>query len=207
MERERQTLDLLLVTKMRPISIIIGKMVAGLSIVLLMIVSSLPVFAIVFYFGGISIGTFLKMTVFMIVTACMAGAVSILLSTIIKKSMISTVLVYLIFGVLCIGTLVGAFLYYGLLYSRYYALNITTPFELGILSKIFINILLSINPGVAFFSLIENEFGMNIVSDVISVGSNTILDNIWIFNIIFNIVVTGILLVLASKFINPLRKK
>ena len=42
-ERERQTLDLLLVTKMSSFSIVMGKLLASLAFILLLIVGTLPV--------------------------------------------------------------------------------------------------------------------------------------------------------------------
>ncbi len=54
-ERERQTLDMLLATKMKPWSIVLGKLESSLSSVLMLAVSSLPVLSIVFIFGGVGI--------------------------------------------------------------------------------------------------------------------------------------------------------
>ena len=53
-ERERQTLDMLLATKMKPWSIVLGKLESSLSSVLMLAVSSLPVLSIVFIFGGVA---------------------------------------------------------------------------------------------------------------------------------------------------------
>ncbi|NLM13312.1 MAG: hypothetical protein GX209_06165 [Epulopiscium sp.] len=53
-ERERQTLDLLLVTKLSPFSIIIGKLMASISQIILLILASIPIFSIIFVFGGVS---------------------------------------------------------------------------------------------------------------------------------------------------------
>jgi ABC-type transport system involved in multi-copper enzyme maturation permease subunit len=52
-ERERQTLDLLFVTRIRPFSIIWGKLLASMSFVVLLLVLSIPIFRLVFLFVGL----------------------------------------------------------------------------------------------------------------------------------------------------------
>jgi ABC-2 type transport system permease protein len=52
-ERERQTLDLLLCTNLAPQAIVIGKLLASMSHILILIIASLPMFSIVFLYGGI----------------------------------------------------------------------------------------------------------------------------------------------------------
>ena len=54
-ERERQTLDLMLTTSMSPTDIVLGKLLASLSTVLLLIVSSFPIIALVFIYGGVMV--------------------------------------------------------------------------------------------------------------------------------------------------------
>src|SRR5919202_528256 len=53
-ERQRQTLDLLLATRLSSPSIVLGKLVAGLAFDVLLILCSLPLFSLVFLFGGVS---------------------------------------------------------------------------------------------------------------------------------------------------------
>ena len=54
-ERERQTLDLMLSTKMTPMQIVMGKLMASMSTMALLIVSSFPILALVFVYGGVTI--------------------------------------------------------------------------------------------------------------------------------------------------------
>jgi len=54
-ERERQTIDLLFVTPLAPFSIIWGKLLASMSFVVLLLVLSVPIFSLVFLFGGIEL--------------------------------------------------------------------------------------------------------------------------------------------------------
>ena len=57
-ERERRTLNLLLTTQMTAGDVVIGKLAANLSTILLLIVSSFPILALVFIYGGITIRRF-----------------------------------------------------------------------------------------------------------------------------------------------------
>ena len=58
-ERERQTLDLMLTTRMSAGQIVGGKLLSALSTLLLLILSSFPAVAMVFVYGGITCRCFL----------------------------------------------------------------------------------------------------------------------------------------------------
>ena len=111
-ERERQTLDLLLVTKMSPLSIVLGKLASSLMYVMLLVVATLPIFAIAFYFGAVSVVQVAEVFAFVLVTACMVGSVSVFFSCLFKRTIVSIVLMYLVIGFLCFGTLVLLAFYY-----------------------------------------------------------------------------------------------
>lgn len=76
-ERERGTLDILLSTKMSPLSIILGKLLASLSKVVLLIIASTPVFAITLSLGGVSIVNIIQMILLYIMTAIFCGSVGL----------------------------------------------------------------------------------------------------------------------------------
>src|SRR5882724_5312014 len=73
-EKERQTLDLLLCTRVRPSSIVIGKLVASLLFALLLLVASIPVFSVVFLFGGVELSQVIGVAAVLGVTALAIGA-------------------------------------------------------------------------------------------------------------------------------------
>lgn len=202
-ERERQTLDLLLVTRMSAFSIVIGKLLASLSQLLLLLVASLPVFAVVFYFGGVTLSSFLAAIGFMLLTACMAGAVSLFLSCLFKRTIISVLLVYIFFGILGIGTIIFTFFYQMLYYQTYQA-------EPNLWVSI---IVMAFNPGVGFLSVLVEQTGVSMAS-VLSLGYGVLTDNqIWVLehfyivSMIVQIVMIGFFLWLATKFIYPVRKR
>jgi ABC-type transport system involved in multi-copper enzyme maturation permease subunit len=93
-ERERQTLDVLLVSSMTPFAIVWGKLVASVAFILLLITVALPVFATVFLFGGIDLEQFLISQLLTVTTALALGAVSLFLSAFLRRTLAATVVAY-----------------------------------------------------------------------------------------------------------------
>jgi len=119
-ERERQTFDVLLVSRITAGGIVIGKLVSSVSFMLLLILSALPLFAAVFLFGGIDFEQFMVTQVLTVTTAVSIGAVSLLLSAAFRRTLASTVVSYGVAFAGMIGTLVA-----GELFSL--ALTLRTP--------------------------------------------------------------------------------
>ncbi|WP_347552101.1 ABC transporter permease subunit [Pseudalkalibacillus hwajinpoensis] len=93
-ERERQTLNMLLTTKQSSTSIILGKLLSSTSFLLLIIVASLPLYSIVFLFGGISPGTLLATFGLYLVTIFTLGSLGVMFSTLIRKTIVSMITTY-----------------------------------------------------------------------------------------------------------------
>ena len=93
-ERERQTLDVLMVSSMTPWAIIWGKLVASVAFILLLITAALPVFGTVFFLGGIDFEQFLISQLVTVTTALSIGAVSLFLSVLFQRTLASTVVAY-----------------------------------------------------------------------------------------------------------------
>lgn len=202
-ERERQTLDLLIVTRMSPFSIVFGKLLSSIGLIMLMIIAAMPVYAVLFYFGGVSILYLFGMTVFMLVTACMVGSMGIFFSAIYKKTMVSMVLVYLIIGILVVGTLVG-YLSYSNIYIQAYK-QIYDYISLPAVYGFFF-----LNPAAGFFSTVDAQLGTNFFDEItmtywIGNGLNLPVE-MWIVNMVSDILVSGLFLKLASLKINPAKK-
>lgn len=105
-ERERQTLAILLTTNLSPTSIIVSKLVAALSFMGLLVIASLPLYAIVVLFGGVSPIQLLQIFIFYAVTMFFLGSLGVLYSTLLKRTGIATVLAYSTVAVIVIGTMV-----------------------------------------------------------------------------------------------------
>lgn len=103
-ERERQTLELMLTTKMKPFDIIIGKVAASFSTIALLIVSSFPVIALVFIYGGVTISNVVTLLLCYITTALLTGSLGILCSTLFRRSTFATAATYSVVIFLLGGT-------------------------------------------------------------------------------------------------------
>ena len=120
-ERERQTLDLLFVTPLAPFSIIWGKLLASMSFVLLLIILSVPIFSLVFLFGGIELDQVVAAFALTGVTAMTLGFIGVAFSTIFKRTLAATVASYGAAFVLLLGS-PG----FGLLFPTEYGVNAQT---------------------------------------------------------------------------------
>lgn len=104
-ERERQTLNLLLTTRMTPADIVLGKLMSCLSTVFLLVVSSFPILALVFVYGGVTGRDILLLLVSFGSTALLAGSIGICCSSVFKRTTIATAVSYCTLAVLVLGTM------------------------------------------------------------------------------------------------------
>ena len=95
-EKERQTYDLLLSSQLSSFTLAGGKLLAGLMNVLVLIAATIPLFSLVFFFGGVSPRQFGAMLVIFCVTVFLVGTTSLFLSTILRRPAISTAIAYVI---------------------------------------------------------------------------------------------------------------
>lgn len=199
-ERERQTLDLLLITKMSSRSIVIGKLMSSLIIVLLMITASMPVYAIIFYYGGVSLYGFIITILFSISNTMFIGSTAILFSSLFKKTIISIVLTYLVIFVLSFGLISVCTILYTIVEYKF---NIKLP-------EIFYLIFLGSSPIIGFTSIIDNQLGTNVSWEIITSFSgnynkDTSFIYVWHIHILINFVLTFIFINLAAMKINPVK--
>jgi ABC-2 type transport system permease protein len=101
-ERQRQTWDLLLVTRLSALGIVWGKLTAGLAFDLLLILASLPLFSLVFLFGGVAPDDVLNTYIVFLCTVLLLGVASLLISALTRRlavSMIASNILALFLGV------------------------------------------------------------------------------------------------------------
>ena len=104
-ERERQTIDLLFVTPIATFSIIWGKLLASMSFVVLLLILSVPIFSLVFLFGGIELDQVVYAFIVTGVTALTLGLVGLACSSLFRRTLVATVAAYAGAFVLMAGTL------------------------------------------------------------------------------------------------------
>ena len=100
LEREKQTLELLIATPISSLAIVLGKLLSALVYVFLLIAASIPLMAVVFVYGGVGPEDVLRGYVVLIATALGLGSFGLLCSSIVKRTTAATAIT--IFGVLAV---------------------------------------------------------------------------------------------------------
>lgn len=94
-EKERQTYDLLLCSRLSSFSLVAGKLAAGLSSALMLIAATIPLFSLVFFFGGIDPLQVVKDQVMFIVTAILVATFALFCSALFARPAVSTAITYM----------------------------------------------------------------------------------------------------------------
>lgn len=105
-ERERQTLDYLLISKLRPFDIICGKMAYALTAALVFILSSFPVNTIIVSTGAIPIKVHFQLLLLFLVTAIFSASIGMFFSVLKKRTIPALALTYIVLVVITFGTIV-----------------------------------------------------------------------------------------------------
>ncbi len=100
-EKERQTYDMLYDTLLRPDEIVLGKLVAGVGFVLILIVGSLPMMGTCFILGGVALGDVGKVYLVVVAAAVFFGLLGLYCSATFRSSYRSLILCYVFILILC----------------------------------------------------------------------------------------------------------
>jgi ABC-type transport system involved in multi-copper enzyme maturation permease subunit len=104
LEREKQTLDLLVTTPLSTLGMVIGKLISALSYVFLLIIASIPLASLVFVFGAVGPEDLVRGYLALFALAFGMGALGLFISALVKRTQTATVLTYVLVLVLSIGT-------------------------------------------------------------------------------------------------------
>ncbi|MDQ3492390.1 MAG: ABC transporter permease [Chloroflexota bacterium] len=104
MEREKQTLELLITTPLSTLGMVVGKLFSALAYLFLLVVASIPLMSIVFAFGGVGPEDLVRAYLLLFAVAFGVGAVGLFMSALIGRTQVATVLSYVIVLGLTIGT-------------------------------------------------------------------------------------------------------
>ncbi|MCT2534209.1 ABC transporter permease [Aquibacillus koreensis] len=105
-EREMQTLNILLTTQQSSTSIVLSKLFSSLAFLVLMLFASLPLYSIVFLYGGVSPSMVVITFGFQLLSMFTIGSLGVMFSTIIRKTMIATITTYAMMLFFLVGTLI-----------------------------------------------------------------------------------------------------
>ena len=107
-ERDRQTLVPLQVTLLRPSSIVIGKLLAALSFLVLLLVATVPLMAMALLLGGVTVGMIVKAVAMIALTGVVLGALSLACSALFRRVQAATVAAYAVTLALLLGTFIAS---------------------------------------------------------------------------------------------------
>jgi ABC-type transport system involved in multi-copper enzyme maturation permease subunit len=102
-ERERKTLDLLLIAQASPLGVILGKWMGSVFYVLYLLAASLPAFALVYLFGGVPLRHLGLVLLVAAVTALTYSALGLLLSAMFKRTGVASLVAYVLVFLLVFG--------------------------------------------------------------------------------------------------------
>lgn len=145
-EREKQTLNILLTTSQSSMQIILGKLSSSIAFLILLLVAGLPIYSLVFLFGGISPGQLGLIFLFFFLTMITVGSIGVMFSTITRKTIVSMIATY---GTMIFLAGVTAFFFIITVQVNMMGSGMTAnPSPLG-------HFWASINPGILIFTLLN----------------------------------------------------
>jgi ABC-2 type transport system permease protein len=199
-EREKQTLSMLLTTQQSSTTIILSKLLSSLSFMALIVIATLPVYSIVFLFGGISPSQLISLFLFYLFIMLLLGSLGIMFSTIFKRTMISIIVTYSvgIFIFLITGLL---YLFLISMWQRNYAGAVSPP------SFSWVGFILGLNPAGAMLSLFQPDFSKSIFYMQGSSINKEAPIQLWVeFVLAYSIVIIGALWI-SIRSIRPVRRR
>jgi ABC-type transport system involved in multi-copper enzyme maturation permease subunit len=102
-ERERQTFDLLAVTPISSLSIVLGKLISGLSYLALIVGASIPLACLAFIFGGVGPEDLVRGYLVVAVTGIGLGSMGVWCSAALKRTQAATVSAFVVTALLVVG--------------------------------------------------------------------------------------------------------
>ncbi|MCB1041165.1 MAG: ABC transporter permease, partial [Acidimicrobiales bacterium] len=102
-EKERKTYEMLLASPLRPGAIVLGKMIASLTHLGMLIIASLPIIVLCLPLGGVSVYEVLAAYLGLIMSVILFGAIGVFCSSYFKRTSSSLVVSYLVILPLVMG--------------------------------------------------------------------------------------------------------
>lgn len=188
-ERERQTLNVLLTTKLSSWGIVHSKMLSSISFMVLLVLATLPLYSIVFLYGGISPWQVLGVFGFYMVTIFLFASVGMACSTHFKRTGVSTITAYGIVLFLAGGTGLLALFIYELVNGPNVPIHVVPLIS---------QLLLDINPVAVL---------MKILAEDLMPFDKALWLPYWLIYLLFYAVVGALLLFWSTRKLNPAKHK
>ena len=216
-ERERQTLDLMLVTNTPTRKIVMGKIMVSLAHTMLLLVASMPVIGVVFFFGGIGFLDILKLVLFYVMISFFVASCGVFFSTLFKRNIVAIITTYIFLGLITFGP----FIVFGIvtvLKQQYTMLGFNPAYQdyvaalfpssvFGFTSFYFgdsgMNMYYGYSGGLGIFSSVAQEIDRQIA---IAPGIWKWMYP-WLVNGLFNILASVGLIFFSARILNPIHRK
>ncbi|MDO4438641.1 MAG: ABC transporter permease subunit [Eubacteriales bacterium] len=194
-ERQTKTMDLMLITLMKPMDIIGGKIISSLWSIVVMLISCIPAMMIPLLFGGVSTMKTILIMLSMIPMILLFLCIGIFASSIGSTSIRSTAIAYAITAFICIGTVVIAVL------SANFAGN----------GNNYLAYMLVFNPATTILSMLANAIGevsfLGKLFDALSLSPERAFLRFYpIVSILFQLMLSAIFVICTVLNITPKRK-
>jgi len=187
-EREKQTLNMLLMTTQSSWQIIFGKLTSSIAFLGLLLTAGLPIYSIVFLFGGVSPLQLVTIFFFYFVTMIAIGSIGIFFSTVTKRTIMSMIATY--GAMIFIGGFTAFFYFIGIVIDQSSMATMSSTYTPYSPITYF---WASINPGALMLTILSSDMGEALYS------TTGIRLPVWIPYLIFYVMLTVVMLLLSVK--------
>lgn len=145
-EREKQTLNLLLTTQQSSATIVLSKLVSSLSFMVLIVVSTLPIYSMMFLYGGVSPNQLALVFLYDLFMMFVLGSFGVLFSTLLRRTMVSVIVTYGVTLFMFAGTAILFMVLIGVVEQAYQGQSV---------SYSWVGHVLAWNPAVGMYSIMD----------------------------------------------------
>ena len=199
-ERERQSYDLLIASPLSSWQIIWGKLASALAFAFLLVLSVLPLMAMAFLFGGVSLTELVIALIGLLVTCISYASIGIFWSAIMRSPLSATsfalgsVLLFLV-------GLPFLIVIFGMIFWQ----NTLNPLSESVFFTHLARITLATHPFIALaFTETVLSQGGDAWFEQVEIASRTVtMPNLWILYVIFSILLSAVLLLVSVRAIGP----
>lgn len=221
-ERERQTLDILLSSRMSVGEIVMGKLLSCISTAVLLVFTSVPILAVTSMYGGMQLSVLYQSAAYVGFFILFIGSIGVFCSCRFKKTTYASISAYGVIIALTIGTgllVVLLNMAVGGFYGNYFITSSTSELSYAYSSMVDtassasashpvagIIYLWLLNPAVTYVLIVFHQIGeMSLVENFLhELGAANVIVSHWLFiSLIFQAIFIIVMIVLATKYLNP----
>lgn len=221
-ERERQTLDILLSSRMSVGEIVMGKLLSCISTAVLLVLTSVPILAVTSMYGGMQLSVLYQSAAYVGFFILFIGSIGVFCSCRFKKTTYASISAYGVIIALTIGTgllVVLLNMAVGGFFGNFFMTSSTSELSYAYSSMVDtassasashpvagIIYLWLLNPAVTYVLIVFHQIGeMSLVENFLhELGAANVVVSHWLFiSLIFQAIFIIVMIVLATKYLNP----